>query len=96
MLSWLIGVALFVLLWSSMWKRNLRLSFGVLLGLPIAWILSRFITPYVTGMGEIPLWLPPLPFAVVAVTLFVFSVLVWFKAGNLAPPKDTEESDQSH
>jgi hypothetical protein len=29
-------------------------------------------------MEEVPLWLPPLPFALVAVTLFVFGLLAWF------------------
>jgi hypothetical protein len=32
----------------------------------------------VAGMEEVPLWLPPLPFALVAATLFTFGVLAWF------------------
>jgi hypothetical protein len=28
--------------------------------------------------GEFPLWLPPLPFALVAITLFGFGMAAWF------------------
>ena len=64
MLVWLIGVAVFVLLWGALWKASPKAAYGVVcIGLPIAWILSRLMTPYVTGMNEIPLWVPPLPIA---------------------------------
>jgi hypothetical protein len=29
-------------------------------------------------MHDIPIWLPPLPFAVVAVSLFCLGILAWF------------------
>jgi hypothetical protein len=95
MLWWLLGVALLVLIWGFTWRTNTKLAFGVLLGLPLAWIFSRFITPYVTGMEEIPAWLPPLPLAIVAVTLFVFGVVVWLKADKLTPPKRDDDSDHA-
>jgi hypothetical protein len=91
MLWWLIGVAVFVLIWGVMWQSQPKLAFGVLLGLLLAWFFSRFIRPYVTGMEEVPLWLPPLPFAIVAVTLIVAGVLIWLRADKLAPPKVAEE-----
>ena len=60
MLIWLLGVAVFVVLWSGLWRAQPRAGFGVLLGLLLAWIFSRLITPYMTGMKPIPIWLPPL------------------------------------
>ena len=74
MLLWLLGVAIFVVLWGAVWKASAKGGFGVLIGLLLAWFFSRFMTPYVTGMENIPLWLPPLPLALVAVTLFVFGL----------------------
>ena len=94
MLSWLIGVAIFVLLWGSLWRVQPKAGFGVLIGLPFAWIFSRLMTPYVTGMNEIPLWLPPLPLAIIAVTLFVFGAIVWFRADKLPPPKVRDSHDE--
>ena len=96
MLLWLLGVGVFVLLWGALWKASPKGGFGVLLGLPVAWIFSRLITPYVTGMETIPLWLPPLPFAIFATTLFVFGVMIWLRADNLPPPKQRESHDDGH
>jgi len=90
MLWWIIGIAVLVLVWGQLWKVNLELALGILIGLPLAWLFSKFLQPYVTGMEEIPLWLPPLPFAIVATLLFVKGVLVWIR-GNEALPKVTPE-----
>jgi hypothetical protein len=96
MLFWLVGVAIFVLLWGALWRTSPRGGFGVLVGLPVAWILSRLLTPYVTGMETIPIWLPPLPLALVALTLFVFGAIIWFKADNLPPPKQHDDDAHGH
>ena len=95
MLSWLIGVLVFVVLWAGLWRSQPKAAFGVLLGLPIAWILSRLITPYVTGMNEIPVWLPPLPIVVIATVLFYFGVRTWLRADNLPPPPK-QHDDHGH
>ena len=94
MIVWLLGVAIFVLVWAAAWRSQPKLAFGVLLGLPVAWILSRLITPYVTGMHSIPIWIPPLPFALVATLLFVFGTIVWLRADRLPPPKPRD--DEKH
>jgi hypothetical protein len=95
MLIWLIGVAVFVLLWGKLWRVLPAAGFGVLIGLPLAWIASILITPYVTGMQAIPVWLPPLPIVTIAVTLFVFGVITWLRADKLTPPKDADD-DHGH
>lgn len=95
MIIWLVGVALLVLAWGLVWQRNVVLAFGVLLGLPIAWIASLLIKPFVTGMKDIPTWLPPIPFATVAITLFIYGTLTWFRADRLPPPPP-EEDEHEH
>jgi len=97
MLIWLLGVAVFVFLWSGLWRAQPRAGFGVLLGLLLAWIFSRLLTPYVTGMTPIPLWLPPVPIALIALTLFVFGTVTWLRADRLPPPKDSgDDHDHGH
>ncbi len=64
-----------LLLWRAAWRTRPILAFGITLGLMISWVVIA-----IAGVPEIetvPLWLPPLPFAVVAVTLFVFGILAW-------------------
>jgi hypothetical protein len=91
MLTWLLGIAVFILLWAGLWRSQPKAAFGVLLGLPLAWIFSKLITPYVTGMEEIPVWLAPLPIAIIALVLFVFGIVTWLRADNLPPPKPRDD-----
>jgi hypothetical protein len=95
MLTWLIGVAVLVLVWGQLWKRNLELALGILLGLPLAWLASKLLAPYLTGMEEIPVWLPPLPIAIIATLLFIKGALVWIR-GNDALPKPAHEEEHHH
>jgi len=95
MLTWLLGVVVFVVLWAGLWRSQPKAAFGVLLGLPIAWILSKLIKSYVTGMNEIPVWLPPLPIAVIATVLFYFGIRTWLRADNLPPPPN-QQDDHGH
>jgi hypothetical protein len=92
MLSWLIGVAVCVLIWGVIWKKSISLGFGILVGVLGAWLVARLIEPYVTGMEEIPLWLPPLPMATIAVLLIVYGAVVWIR-GNEALPKPKQDDD---
>jgi hypothetical protein len=97
MLIWLLGVAVFVFLWSGLWRVQPRAGFGVLIGLLLAWIFSRLLTPYGTGMTPIPIWLPPLPIAIIALTLFVFGTVTWLRADRLPPPRDRgDDHDHGH
>jgi len=69
----LIGLAL---LWVVAWRHQRRFAVGTVVGAVIALLAVGLVKPF--EMTHIPLWLPPLPFALVAVTLFVFGVLAWF------------------
>jgi ABC-type sulfate transport system permease component len=91
MFWWLVGVAACLLIWGSLWQRNLALAFGVLIGVLLAWLLSYFLEPYVTGMAEIPVWLPALPLATVAVILFVYGAVVWFRGNARLPQKKHDD-----
>lgn len=95
MLLWLIGVVICVAIWGVMWRANLVLSFGILLGLLLAWVASRLLTPIVTGMEQVPIWLPPLPMVTVAVILFVYGALTWFR-GNEGLPQPKQDEDEQH
>lgn len=79
---WLIGVIVMLLVWARLWQTQPKMAFGVFLGLLLAWLFSRLTMPYLTGEAQMPLWLPPLPFAIVAITLFVFGALVWIRAAR--------------
>ena len=96
MTIWLIGVALFVFLWGRLWRSQPKAAFGVLIGLPIAWIFSKLISPYVTGMEDFPIWLAPLPIVIIALVLLVFGIVTWLRADNLPPPPHAEEDHGGH
>jgi hypothetical protein len=95
MLLWLIAVAMCVALWGLMWRASVELAFGVLIGVLLAWILSRLILPNVIAMEEFPVWVPPLPMATVAVLLFIYGAVVWFR-GNDALPKGKADEHDDH
>jgi hypothetical protein len=83
MLIWLIVVAVLAVLWAAMWNGLPKMALGVLIGLPIGWLFSRSIQTYLTGnMEEIPLWLPPLPLAIVAVLLLVVGLVIFLRADD--------------
>ena len=99
MWPWLIGVAVFVLLWGVLWKASPRTAYGVvwgfLLALIVYWFFSSQLTNYVTGMNEIPVWLPPLPIVLVVIALFYFGIKTWLNADHLPPPPESP-SDGEH
>jgi hypothetical protein len=96
MLLWLLGVAVFVVLLGALWRASPKAGFGALIGIFVAWVLSLYMTPYVTGMTEIPLWLPPLPIAIIALALFYFGFKTWLRADNLPPPPKQDDDHGHH
>ena len=91
MYYWLAGVVLALLVWWMVWRIQPKMAFGMLLGLPIAWVVSRLITPYLTGVEQVPVWLPPLPFAIVAILLLVSGAMIWFRG---APPPSRDDAHE--
>jgi hypothetical protein len=45
-------------------------------GAVVAALVALIARPF--ELTHIPIWLPPLPFALVAITLFCFGALAWF------------------
>lgn len=74
-LTTLVVLALMLLTIRGLLRRS-RFAIGIAVGAAIAvaaWSTSRAVV----SVDEIPLWLPPLPFALVAATLFCFGLLAW-------------------
>jgi hypothetical protein len=93
---WLAAVIVSLLIWGVLWKRNIGLAFGILLGVLLAWVLSFSLEPYVTGMETIPVWLPPLPLATVALVLFVYGALIWIRGNEGLPQKKQDDDSHGH
>ena len=66
----------FLILWIVAVRKRPELGFGIAVGIAIAW-LGLALGPQI-HLTTIPLWLAPLPFALVALTLFFFGFLAWF------------------
>jgi len=66
----------FLILWIIAVRKRPELGFGIAIGIAAAWIAFA-VMPKLT-LHTIPVWLPPLPFALVALTLFFFGFLAWF------------------
>lgn len=64
-----------LVIWRLVWRTRPILALGVTIGIMISWVFAVVVGP--PQFDTVPLWLPPLPFAVVAVTLFVFGILAW-------------------
>ena len=70
----------FLILWGFAWRNQTRLAFGIFIGIGVGWLVAALSGPI--AMDHIPLWLPPLPFAVVALGLFIFGAAAWFLGGK--------------
>ena len=64
-------------LWMLAWERGSRLAVGIAIGAALVLIGGPIIRS-VTTLDHVPLWAPPLPFALIALTLFGFGLLAWF------------------
>jgi hypothetical protein len=67
-----------MLLWIFAWQRGSQLARGIVIGV----VLALVVGPLVRGSGapdHMPVWVPALPFALIALTLFGFGLLAWFR-----------------
>jgi len=65
-----------LVLWGIAWWKRPQLGYGILIGVIAGCVVTAMLRP--VTMHEIPIWLPPLPFAVVAISLFSFGFLAWY------------------
>ncbi len=89
----LYGVAAFLVLlalWGLAWHYQTKLAFGILIGLCIGAVLSRYIGPF-NSLEELPIWLPATPLVSVVVILFVLGILAW-----RVPASEDQNSDDTH
>lgn len=59
----------------AFWKQR-KLAVGVLIGVVLAWPAAAFLRSLDTE--HMPIWLPAVPFALVATCLFIFGGLAWY------------------
>ena len=65
----------FLILWGVAWRSQARLAFGIFIGIGVGWLIATLSGPI--DMEHIPIWLPALPFALVATGLFCFGAAAW-------------------
>ncbi len=96
-MGWVFGIIGFMVLlgvWALAWRNHPNLAFGIAIGITIGWVLAAIAGP--VKLDHIPIWLPPLPFAVVAVTLIALGLVAWQLDDDAAPPSAPHGSGHSH
>jgi hypothetical protein len=66
-----------LLLWVRAWQRGSRFATGLAIGAALA-LVGVPVVRSIASMEHFPVWVPALPFAVIAITLFAFGLLAWF------------------
>src|SRR5262245_14406895 len=69
------GRVLFLAFWGVAWPRQPNLALGIFFGVAIAAPLAALVRP--SHLHSVPVWLPPIPFAAVAISLFGFGIWAW-------------------
>jgi hypothetical protein len=72
----LLALGLF-LLWLFKLQHRSRMATGIAIGVLLGGI-GASVVGVVGGMQHMPIWVPALPFALVAISLFGFGLLAWF------------------
>lgn len=98
MVLWLLGIAVCCFVWALLWKGNTSLGIGILLGVLLAWLLSYPLSTTLTEtpVEDIPVWLPPLPLATIAIALLIYGAVIWFKGNEALPQPKFDEKDEHH
>ena len=74
----IIGTVVLLVIWGLAWRNQPMLAFGIFLGVVTTVVIEALVPASSFNLGHVPLWLPPLPFAVVAGALFCFGALAWW------------------
>jgi hypothetical protein len=72
----IIFIALLIM-WRMAWRTRPILGLGMTIGVLLAGIIAAVVGQPDISLENFPIWLPPLPFATVAVTLLIFGILAW-------------------
>jgi hypothetical protein len=77
MVTWLQigGLVLFLAGWGAAWRRQPNLAFGIFFGLAAAAVVAAILRA--SDLQSVPIWLPPVPFAAVAISLLSFGIWAW-------------------
>ena len=67
--------AALLIMWRIAWRTRPILGLGMTIGVLLAGIIAAVVGQ--PSFEKVPLWLPPLPFVTVAVTLLCFGILAW-------------------
>ena len=70
-----ITMLVFLVLWTYAWRKRPILAFGIFLGAATVLVIATLVGP--SRPQQVPVWLPPLPFAVAAIVLFYFGTVAW-------------------
>ena len=65
-----------MLLWIRSWQRGSQLATGAIIGVVLA-LGAVFLFRAIGAADSMPVWLPALPFALIATVLFAFGLLAW-------------------
>ena len=57
-------------------RKRPQFAIGVLSGVALAWLGVALLPAF--SLKTMPVWLPALPFALVALSLFAFGALAWW------------------
>lgn len=66
-----------LLLWIFPWQRGSHLARGIAIGAVLVLVGLPLIRA-ASSVDHMPVWVPALPFALVAISLFGFGLLAWF------------------
>ena len=66
-----------MLLWIGAWQRKSRFAVGLGVGAAVV-VLAAPVVLSLTRTQHLPVWVPALPFALIAISLFGFGLLAWF------------------
>ncbi|HEX6570532.1 MAG TPA: hypothetical protein VF055_00825 [Steroidobacteraceae bacterium] len=66
-----------LVLWLRAWQRGSKLALGLAIGVALV-VLGGLLLQTAPVFDHVPVWVPALPFAIIAITLFSFGALAWF------------------
>lgn len=67
-----------MLLWIRAWQRGSRLAVGIVIGAVLVLVGGPLLRAATSSLDHMPVWVPAVPFALIALTLFGFGLLAWF------------------